>query len=503
MMRGLGIALILLLLNACGTAQNRGNGIPFAPQSLHRRSGSNPIQHVVIIMQENRSFDNFFYDYPGANGATYGYGHGVKYALRPLDLAHPTQDPIHAHWQFLEDYDRGKNDGFDRQVYSFDTNQSGCKDEPENYPKCWIYHKPQVWRQLPFTYVPESEIQPYWDMAGQYTLGDDTFSSNSGESFPAHEYMIAGQSGHATEAPSTTSAWGCDAPYEWEYYLQHGSAKPPVFGSKFGHEVGYGYGPNPGPDPCFPLDGNPSSAYPTIADLLDAAGVTWRYYVQPKSQTRFGRDSWWLNAFDAVKAVRYGPDWHTDISKPDTKILKDIANGDLQQVSWVMPHKGASDHAGGGSGPCGPNWVASIVNAIGQSQYWKSTAIVITWDEWGGWYDHVVPPQYEDPRTGAYEGLGYRVPLIVVSPYARAGYISHQQHEVASTLHYIEQTFGLPFLGAGSGYTYADQRADAFDDIFDYAQQPIAFKKIKLVPGLACNSARYFTSRQWQPERDY
>ena len=102
--------------------------------------------------------------------------------------------------------------------------------------------------------------------------------------------------------------------------------------------------------------------------------------------------------------------------KPDTKILTDIANGQLQQVSWVMPHGGASDHAGNGSGAGGPAWVASIVNAIGESSYgyWNNTAIIITWDEWGGWYDHVVPPQYPDPVTGAYEGLGYRVPLIVV-----------------------------------------------------------------------------------------
>src|SRR6185437_11892302 len=106
-------------------------------------------------------------------------------------------------------------------------------------------------------------------------------------------------------------------------------------------------------------------------------------------------------------------------------------------------------------------------NAIGQSKYWNSTAIIIMWDEWGGFYDHVKPPQYTDPRTGAYEGLGYRVPLIVVSPYAKAHYISHNQHEVASTLAYIEQTFNLPKLGAGSGYTYADSRADPFLDVFD------------------------------------
>ena len=94
-----------------------------------------------------------------------------------------------------------------------------------------------------------------------------------------------------------------------------------------------------------------------------------------------------------------------------------------------MPYGSASDHAGGGSGNKGPAWVASIVNAIGQSSYWNNTAIVISWDEWGGWYDHVVPPLYADPGTGAYEGLGYRTPLIVVSPYARNHYVSKTQHD--------------------------------------------------------------------------
>ncbi|HKU80613.1 MAG TPA: alkaline phosphatase family protein, partial [Candidatus Tumulicola sp.] len=410
-MKRLALLLFVALLAGCGGALSRSS-IPGAMQGgLRGRGGSSPIQHVVIIMQENRSFDNFFYDFPGANGTTYGMGHGVKYPLQPLDLAHVTQDPIHSHWQFLEDYDGGKNDGFDRQIYAFATPPpSQCLPEPENQPKCWIWHKPKVWMTLPYTYVPQKEIQPYWDMATQYTLGDDTFSSNNDESFPAHEYMIAGQSGHASEAPSQMP-WGCDAPYEWEYYLQFGSATPPVFGKKVGHEVGY----KTGPDPCFPLTTSSSSAYPTIADLLDAAGITWRYYVQPPTHDGHGVDSYWLNAFDAVKSVRYGPDWTKDIATPDTKILKDVANGNLQQVSWVMPHAGASDHAGGGSGSCGPNWVASIVNAIGQSKYWDSTAVIIMWDEWGGWYDHVKPPQYPDPVTGAYEGLGYRIPLIVVS----------------------------------------------------------------------------------------
>jgi phospholipase C len=502
-LKKIAFVLVATLASGCSSSALQGATNALVPHAFARGHASTPIRHVVIIMQENRSFDNFFHDFPGANGATYGMGHGVKYTLQPLPLKW-SPDQYHSHWQFLEDYDNGKNDGFDRSIYKFDLTSQACKTEPEDRPECWVYFTATVWKKMPYSYVPEGQIRPYWSMARQYTLGDNTFSSNSGESFPSHEYMIAGQSGHASEVPSKMP-WGCDAPKEWEYYLAPGAVKPPVFPKAFGHEVGYAYGPNPspGPYPCFPLDNQPSSAYPTIADLLDAAGITWRYYVQPHVTGPEG-DSYWLNAFDAVKAIRFGPDWDKNFSKPDTNVLTDIAKGDLAQVTWVMPHGGASDHAGGGTGNCGPNWVTSIVNEIGESQYWNNTAIIVLWDEWGGWYDHVRPPQYHDPVTGVYEGLGYRVPLIVVSPYAKAHYISHKQHEIASTLRYIEQTFGLPFLGAGTKYTYADQRADGFDDVFDYSQPPIKFKKIVPLPAhKECANPWDFVKRQWPPEEDY
>jgi phospholipase C len=130
-----------------------------------------------------------------------------------------------------------------------------------------------------------------------------------------------------------------------------------------------------------------------------------------------------------------------------------------------MPTCSESDHA-----TCtpavGPSWVASIVNAIGQSKYWDSTAILITWDEWGGWYDHVAPVRYNK-----YE-LGFRVPLIVVSPYAKAGYISHYRHEFGSALHFIESTFGLGSLNT------TDARSDTLSDMFNYTQTPIPFQPI-------------------------
>jgi phospholipase C len=113
-----------------------------------------------------------------------------------------------------------------------------------------------------------------------------------------------------------------------------------------------------------------------------------------------------------------------------------------------------------------------VVNAVGRSKYWNSTAIVVMWDDWGGWYDHVAPRQIPDVSTRAFEGLGFRVPVLVISPYAKAGYISHKPHEIVSSLRLIENVFRLPSLGQ------ADARTDGFNDMFDFTQPPIHFRKI-------------------------
>ncbi len=449
-MKKLASVLAIALVTACGSPYSPAGGGSFdVPNAVRSRGGSTPIQHVVVIMQENRSFDNLFHGFPGADTVDAGWGHGKKYMLQPVTLKWPW-DLRHDHPQFLEDYDQGKDDGFDNQIAKFKTG-SGCNDAI-NHPSCWSFYTTQRFKTMAFSYVEQSKVQPYWTMASEYALGDNTFSSNSGPSFVSHQYMVAGQSGHSSEVPDG-QPWGCDNQNKSTTVelLKYGQANPPVFSKATGHEV-------TGPFPCF--------TYPTIAGLLDGAGITWRYYVQPPPNSGSN-----LSAFEAISQIINGPDW-SNVVHPDTKVLDDIASGNLQQVSWVMPSGSKSDHGGRDSGSGGPAWVASIVNAIGQSKYWHSTAIIVLWDEWGGWYDHVHPPQYPDPVTHAREGLGFRVPLIIVSPYAKAGYISHQQHEIASSLHFIEQTFSLGSLGL------ADARADAFGDVFDFTQKPIVFKPI-------------------------
>ncbi|MGA8533784.1 MAG: alkaline phosphatase family protein, partial [Candidatus Tumulicola sp.] len=375
---------IASLLAACNGSLTGTRMTPGHFASLDS-GGSSPLKHIIIVIQENRTFDNMFNGFPGANTVKTGKGHGKTYTLQEIPLAW-RYDLNHDHSQFLEDYDQGKDDGFDDYIIGYRYG-SNCPDSAtqHNEPACWIISKQQMWKQMPYSYARQSDVQPYWTMASQYALGDDAFASNSGPTYVAHQYLIAGESGHAVEVPST-QPWGCGGPAsENVNLLAFGQATPPVFSKATGHEV-------PGPFPCF--------TYPTIANNLDAASVSWSYYVEGQQP---GAN---LSAFMAIQQVYKGPDWK-NVKSPDTQIFNDISNHQLANVSWVMPAGNNSDHPGPQSknGDKGPCWVASIVNAIGQSSYWNSSAIIVMWDDWGGWYDHVHPPQYLSPG-GAREGLG-------------------------------------------------------------------------------------------------
>jgi phospholipase C len=171
-----------------------------------------------------------------------------------------------------------------------------------------------------------------------------------------------------------------------------------------------------------------------------------------------------------------GSDWTNSVVLDEAQVLTDIGAGQLQQVSWVIPTGKNSDHAGDTTTTGGPSWVASVVNAIGTNPtYWSNTAIIIAWDDWGGWYDHVAPPKVVNDGTswGWGYAYGFRVPLIVVSPYAKAAYISHKAHDFGSILNLIEETFNVPQLGFAD--TYAN---DDLSDCFNLSQTPLTFQII-------------------------
>lgn len=403
-----------------------GGGVAQGLRAGASQGASSKITHVVVIIQENRSFDNLFQGYPGADTQAFGYAStGEKVPLAPVSMA--------THWDITHDSTSffaacdgtGSLPGTDCRMDGFDKETTTCTP----FDPC-PNKEPQ------YAYVPAKESKPYFTMAKQYVLADRMFASNfDGSSFVSHQYLIAGQASSSVDYPNSPD-WGCD-----------GGPKDTIL--TLTRQRAYG----PRISVCFDNQ--------TLGDELDAAGVPWRYYT-----SNIFKDGNLWNAFQAIDHIRYGKDWKADVVNPQTKFFKDIKNGALPAMSWVTPTCRNSDHAACESNH-GPQWVASLVNAIGKSQYWNSTAIFIMWDDYGGWYDHVPPPMVD------FDGLGVRVPLLIVSPYAKQGYVSHVQYEHGSILRFIEDRFGLPRLAA------TDKRAKSFDkDCFDFTQQPRPFKAI-------------------------
>jgi phospholipase C len=416
--------LLIALLSAC-SGGGGGSSVPDPIPSLPPAKDGKYFKHIVLIVQENRTFDNLFATFPGADGTTVGKtrnGGTLRLVKSPL-VPYPDLSPSNAYWRsWLDDYNGGRMNGFDQVPV-------------EGHPGSYVYR-----------YVDPSQIAPYWTLAKQYVLFDHLFQTQGSGSFTAHQDLIGGGTAidpaHQLIDFPSEHPWGCDAP--------GGTVTSLVTADNtFLH--------GQGPFPCL--------SYRTLRDTLDAKGLTWRYYAPYVEGNDFGGALW--VAFDAIKAVRHGPEWGKNVVWPETSVFADIASDSLPAVSWVIPDFKNSDHPGDGS-DTGPSWVARVVDAIGKSPAWNSTAIVIVWDDWGGWYDHVAPP-----KPLAYGGLGFRVPAIVVSPYAKKGYVTHNVYELGSIVKLVEENWNLPSLGT------SDQRAASFlDDAFDFNQPPRAFSAI-------------------------
>ena len=417
-----GLTALTFVLSGCASGSQP---LPYMQSGAALRvldsTGAGKITHIVYIVQENRSFNDLFNGYPGAYTVKSGKIHsGQTVKLMPVPLSD----------QYVINHDMGafiaacngtgtlpgsdcRNDGFDKEGAD---GLSGVQ-----YPE--------------YVYVPHSDSLPYFDMAREGALADHMFQSQLDESFVGHQYIIAAQANWSVNLPY--GAWGC---------YPKGSQVATV-------TVERTYGPDQ--PACFD--------YQTLGDELDKAKLSWHFYA-----TKYGggsHDGAVWSSYQAVKHIRFGPDWKKVIT-PNWKFITDVRAGNLANFTWITPVCDDSDHTN-----CpddyGPSWVSALVNTVGKSKFWNSTAIFIQWDDWGGLYDPVAP-EYKDR-----DSLGFRVPLIMLSPYVKHDYVSHIHYETASVLRFAEDLYGLGHLSE------ADKRANSPAGDFDFSQQPAKFVQIK------------------------
>jgi len=428
---------------------------PLVPTAV-RGSGTR-IQHLIFIVQENHSFDNYFGTYPGVNGlsvdsaipvdpnqTSLGYVHSFHLSVAqpiliwgdelPPGVADPDdlqaqqanvsapyhfdsesigRDLSHAWAVAHEAYDNGKMDGFVAAEGSV----------------------------LTMGYYDRSDIPYYWDYADHYVLDDNFFSSLMGPSFPNHLYIASGTNGPVTNLPPLCLQGSC----KW-IVNGHIVDNPPANYNWQGLSLDWS----------------------TLAQELSNDNVSWSWYDGEARPTR-------PNIWDVLPLFTYfqnNPEQLTEHVQNTRAFVNAIQNGQLPAVSWIIPggwvpptypaackHQSPSEHPPARS-DCGMDYVSYLVNKVMESQYWQSSAIVITWDDYGGFYDHVAPPQVD-----AF-GEGFRVPALVISPWAKHAYIDHTQYEFASLLRLAEDDFNLQTLGT------RDVSANDMMNSFDFSQTP-------------------------------
>ena len=416
------------------------------PVVKEKKKSRFPIKHIVYIIKENRTFDNYFARYPGADGADLGRTSTGREVLlqEATDVLMP--DLGHSFADGVEAINGGKMDRFDLvQNGESLTGYSSFK---------------------------RRGIPNYWAYADEFVLGDRMFSSMYGPTFPEHLYTVAAYGGDAVDNKNPTGGEGgyCDDPAEqvtaFERGLNNQEKTEIMAAQRTAHDVGEDFNFDnivkywTKIRACFDFE--------VIMDQFEEHGISWRYYAS---------DGSWMNALLAIEHIFEDPDlWGPKVRDPailrngDTgdRFIEDLEKGTLPKATWIVPPPGTNEHPGGPSVCVGENWTVRHVNAIMNSKFWKSTAIFITWDDSGGFYDHVPPPQYD------HMGLGPRVPLLVISPWVKQGYIDHTTYEFSSVLKFIETAYDLDCLKA------RDCNANNMLGMFDFEQTP-DFEARKLI----------------------
>jgi phospholipase C len=456
---------------------------------------SGKITHVVFIVQENRTFDNIFggpKPFPEATATDSGKAGEQSIRLHQINLAYYAagEDPDNYHRDWVWACDPPHTP----PPTSSPGSESTCRMDGFMVAATPSpgYTPPASVKTI-YSYVDYDDTKPYWEIAQKYTLGDHFFMGHNSESYTAHQYIFSAQSNNVVDPPDyhkdpgfcgffydycAFTPWGCDAPSgTTTFFLDPNTgeeSKTPT-----------------GPFPCFGPGGpNPRVRYPSLADRIDEKGLTWRLYAHSLCQD--------INPLDVNATIRYSYRWpsapdmarchsHEGVfsTKVDTKNFRmpeysffdDMANPkrDFANVTWILPGLLTSDHPGVPFGWCGPSWVAKIVNAIGRSKYWDSTVVFVLWDDWGGFYDHVKPYVVRDAA-----GPGFRVPLLVVSPYAKRKTVAHTEIEFATLLKFTEETLGLRSLGATDDSSYLHD----LDNFFQAKPEP--FESINPREPISC-----------------
>jgi len=274
-----------------------------------------------------------------------------------------------------------------------------------------------------YTQVNEQDIPNYWAYARNFVLADRYFTSVHGPSLPNGLFALAAQSGGVIDNGSDFgSGVGCDGgPAELVTVIDANGNRSKV-------------------SPCFD--------FRTLADSLEKAGIAWKYYGDGP------------NVFSTIRSIRNSPAWYTNFP-PEAQFFSDAESGNLPAMTWLATTADTDEHPP--ESPCpGENWTVQVLNAVMQGPDWNSTVVFITWDDFGGLYDHVAPPQLDQ------FGLGPRVPLLIISPWAKRGYISHAVYEHSSILKFVETQYRLDPL------TSRDAAASNMLDSFDFSQPPRA-----------------------------
>lgn len=414
--------------------------------------GENPIEHVIFIVKENRTFDHYFGRYPGANGATeggtlectdLGCEDGPVVPLKPAPYIQP-HDITHGFSSGLYSINGGKMNGF---------NIIGSGQDLSGY----VQHSRKT-------------LPNYWAYADRFVLADRFFTSMYGPTFPEHLYTVAAQAYGIIDNKTNNDTTGnyCDDPLEFtkRFPLEDLSGDQLSRIMRLEDKITAKI-----PDQILKIADywvNTRTCFniPVLPDKLEKNDVSWKYYANADQ---------WMNGLQSIRHVRFGPMW-SKVQSPDN-FVPDLRNGRLPQVSWLIPPEGNSnEHPGARTNVClGENWTVEQINAVMRSTSWRSTAIVLVWDDFGGFYDHVKPPHYD------VMGLGPRTPALIISPYSRrgdnadGGSIDSTVYEFSSVLKFIEELHGLKPM------TERDARADPLSGAFDFTAKP-RFEKLILEP---------------------